>query len=78
MPGRYYHVMCKSDAWHLYHGDGPYPLMSDRSKTVILNAARRRARDYGAKVIVHKAPEPERTHENPIVVGTDADSAAGW
>ena len=56
MPGRYYHVMFKNGAWHLYLGDGEHPLLVHRSKMAVLNAARTRARLYQMKVIVHRPP----------------------
>ena len=59
MPGRYYHVIFRDGAWHLYLGDGEFPLAVDPDKDVVLKAARARARQYGTKVIVHRAPHEE-------------------
>ena len=59
MPGRYYHVIFRDGAWHLYLGDGGYPLLVDQDKAAVLRAARSRARMYRMKVIVHRAPHEE-------------------
>ena len=59
MPGRYYHVIFRDGDWHLYLGDGDYPLLVNPDKEVILKAARARGRMYHMKVIVHRAPHEE-------------------
>jgi hypothetical protein len=59
MPGRYYHVIFRAGAWHLYLGDGQYPLMVDEDKAAVIKAARRRARENRFKVIIHRAPHEE-------------------
>ena len=66
MPERYYHVIYRAGAWHLYLGDGEYPLVVDESKSAVVRDARNRARKFGMKVIVHRAPhEEEKTRGRP-------------
>lgn len=59
MPGRYCHVIFRDGAWHLYSGDSAFPLMVDENKSAVVKAARSRARQYGMKVIIHRAPDEE-------------------
>ena len=56
----YYHIMKKSDEWHLYRGHDHAPLLVDRYRAIVLREARRLARQNRFRVVVHPEPSPAR------------------
>jgi hypothetical protein len=51
---KYYHVMKKDGAWHLYAGNSPAALVSDSEQARVIRAARSLARQNGARIVLHK------------------------
>lgn len=51
---KYYHIIKKQGAWHLYAGNAISALSSDVEQANVVRAARALARHDGARVVVHK------------------------
>ena len=51
---RYFHVMKKQDAWHLYQGDALDPILVHRERTIVVRRARHLSRSAPAKIVVHR------------------------
>jgi hypothetical protein len=52
---KYYHVMKKNGAWHLYAGNSPAALVSNSERARVISAARSLARQNGARIVLHKS-----------------------
>jgi len=51
---KYYHVMKKNGAWHLYAGNSAAALVTDSEQARVVKAARSLARQSGARIVFHK------------------------
>jgi hypothetical protein len=68
---KYYHVMKKNGAWHLYAGNSPAALVSDGERARVISAARSLARQSGARIVLHKSvPDGAHAPAAPSVTTT--------
>jgi hypothetical protein len=59
---KYYHVIHKNGAWHLYAGNAPSALATDVQRSQVIKVARSLARQDGAKIVIHKEEGPKMTY----------------
>ena len=62
---KYYHVMKKNGAWHLYAGNSPAALVTDSEQARVIRAARSLARQNGARIVFHKTAA-DAAHAAPV------------
>ena len=67
---KYYHVMKKDGAWHLYAGNSAAAIVTDEQQSRVMKTARSLARQHGGRIILHKEPAdtayaPSNASEEP-------------